>query len=251
MEIMKYLTSHKTLEEKEKFLLSLIDTLEEESNKLYDEVVDLDCKSFYKYDNLYERYLVLSELYEKVSEGYNFLYEIEKNSIGGVKARLRLKWCLATIMSFYASLASPTLGLYSGLILLIKAFNDFNNERDYVMDRGKSFYTDRIPKINLILENSSRFLTKKNDKMNDIFKEFNIDPDNVDLDLMVSNYIISSYIEGEMDEETIESYDENIKKYVINLLKSDLNVDSDNIYELLEMTKENNQKSLHLEKMLN
>ena len=241
MDLMDYLKGKDTLQNKEKLLFDIVDKLDKESVLLFDEVVSADLNHLYKYNGIVYRVEYLSYMFNKVSEAIDYIVDIESNNFNYASRRFQLKRILTAITTVYAFLANPILGIGSFIVLSKLANASYIDELKYIEESTNRFDAEKFDRIKLTFDNCNRIMTHKSKELFELTKKFNENPDNpeIDYDSFISNMFIKYYFDGTLDKSFYEVIDENTKNNIINLLQEDLNVENDNLFELLEMTKEN------------
>ena len=246
MDLMNYVYSNDLLENKEDLIIKIIDLLEEESHNLFSGVVDLDEKSYYDFESLFYKTIALSATYSEVKEAYETIRSIERSRYSGINSRYFFKLFLTCFASVTAFRVDPVLGLCSFILLSSKSGSDFNSEKNYLDEEVKRFKSDKIRTIEITLNNCIRILNDKNRKMTNICVSLSDNPNSDDFSTLISSFIINSYIKGNVDNESIKEIDDNLKLYIVEILRNNLGSDSNNIFELLELAKEKNNNILKL-----
>ena len=246
-DITEYMQGKDKLENREEFLSKLIEDLDSESKALFDEIVDLGNISYYNVTNLYYRVQNLRKLFLKMTESYQYLGKIELSSYDYAGKRFQLKRLLTATTTVYAFMANALLGIIAFVLLNQKATNDFYRDLMDINERTSVFDEEQVKKIGLTLENCIRLLEGKIKKMNEDGNLYNT-VSNISLPITQANALILSYIEGYIDEETINGINSEVKSIIIDILKNDLNSDSDDIIELLNKAKNRNNNGMKLMK---
>lgn len=240
IDIIDYSKGKDYLENREDFLFKLIDLLDKESLELFNEIVDLNNNSLYKIDNLIYRVEGLRRLLNETAESFAYINEIELSSYDFAARRFQLKRLLTAMVSVYAFLANALLGITAFVMLNHKASTDFCDEIEEIGEKVKRFNENDIYKIRETINNCGRILNGKIKKMEEDIKTGDL-IDNYG----EANQYINLYLYNKIDDDYIGKLSETTTIRMIELLKSDLNSDSNNIYELLELAqskKENGKK---------
>jgi hypothetical protein len=95
----------------------------------------------------------------------------------------------------------------------------------------KRFDDSRIKRIGNIIANSTRIINGKKDKLFDTLKTDPVTRDKI----ILENKFILELLEGSKGLEDFEILPDEVKKGIINILKDDLNYDSDDINELYNL----------------
>ena len=244
-DLLSYMKSSAPLEEREEILFSIIDKLDKESLALFGDIIDLNGHYLYKYENLMTRTSELKVLLEEVVKSFEYISEIEQSSYNYANKRFQFKKMLTAIVTVYAFLSNALLGIASFVLLSNKANKDFVGELTDINDTISKFDAEKLMVIDSTLQNCVRILKGKIEKLPDFMNmcENGTDQDKL---FIFSNYIISSYINEVLNDEDINSINEDLRCSIINILKNDLNIDSDNIIELLHLAKNKNDNSIKL-----
>lgn len=223
--------------ENEEILFKLIDKVDNESYKLFSEIVDLKVGSLYKVENISSRLEKLTYIYEDLCNAYEYFENKEESNAYDATRRFQLKRILACITTVYAFLANPLLGIGSFVLLNTKASNDYIKELEDFDDAYFKFDEDQMGKIGITLENSIRILNGKIKKMKE---KNNIMGGTRLFDYIVlvnANNLIKKYIQGKITKEIIHGQSEIIKYTIKDILNSELKVSINNLDELLEYVK--------------
>ena len=248
MDLMEYLKGKDKLENKEKLVFDFVDRLDKESTILFDEVVSANLNHSYKYNGIVFRVQYLSHMFNKVSEALDYIGNIELNNICYANRRFQLKRVLTSITTVYAFLANPLLGITSYILLSKMANASYVDEIKYIEENSNKFDSERFDKIKLTFDNCNRIMNHKAEEYLELLKKFNENPNNPDInyDSFISNIFIKYFFDGTLDKSFYEVIDEKTKNNIVKLLQEDLNVENDNLIELLEMTKENEENNLKM-----
>lgn len=247
IDILKYFKGKDRLENREKVLFRLVNELDRESYQLFNEIVDLSDISYYKIQNLYSRVKSLQVLYSETAESFDYIDEIENNSYDYAGKRFQLKRLLTAITTIYASMANALLGIVAFVVLNQKATDDFLRELNAINNRTDKFDEDQVKKIGSTIDNCTRMLESKITKMNEDGSLYSIINNNNLMVIQVNTFILS-YIEGLISYDTINSLNDNFKCMIIEILQKDLNSESNDLFELLELAKKQNNDGLKLMK---
>ena len=122
------------------------------------------------------------------------------------------------------------------------------DEIKYIEENSNKFDSERFDKIKLTFDNCNRIMNHKAEEYLELLKKFNENPNNPDInyDSFISNIFIKYFFDGTLDKSFYEVIDEKTKNNIVKLLQEDLNVENDNLIELLEMTKENEENNLKM-----
>ena len=238
VDILDYSKGRDYLENREEFLFKLISELDKASYDLFGEIVSLSSDSYYKIDNLLTRVNELSRLYNETKESYVYINKIEQSSYDYAAKRFQMKRMLTAMTTIYAFVANALLGILAFVLLNDRATKDFCNELDYINERIRKFDENELTRIKDTIENCSRILSGKIKRMENESEEYNL--------ITAANSFIYSYIEGLIEFDIINSLNDDIKKIIINILKNDLESESENLFELLERSKEIKNNGLKL-----
>lgn len=249
-DILEYFKGKDRLENREEVLFKLIDELDKESCQLFSEIMDLSNESYYKIYNLYSRVKNIQKLYNETKESFSYVGKIELSSYDYAGRRFQLKRLLTAMATVYASMANVFLGIAAFVLLNQKASDDFIKELMDINDRMDKFDESQMERIGMTIDNCVRLLESKLYKMNEDGNLYNT-INNMDLFITQVNSFIIGYVEGLIDYNTIESLSDKFKIEMIKILKNDLNSDSENLFELLEQTKKQNNEGLKLMKEYN
>lgn len=246
MDLMEYAKGKDPLYKKEEYLFDVVEKLDKKSLALYREIMDLSDKSLYKTDILKSKVMELMELSASLSNAFVYLNEIEMSSYNFANSRFMFKKMLTSIMTVYAFLANPILGIISFVALSKKAGDDYINELLDINDVIDKFDFDKVRRINRTALNCDRMITDK------CIKEEQLEESSTDTleyyNILKANYYIINYLRGSLDESLLDTLDNDTRNLLMEILQSDLNSESDNIYDLLERTKKslNDKKELLL-----
>lgn len=242
MEIEEYVKGNDTLEKKEKYISRVVDMLDKESFELFKEIIDLSDESIYKIIPLYERAHYLTDVYNDVMDAINYINKIEASNFEYAFKRYQLKKLLISMTTLSTFLLNALLGILSFVILSKRANKDFADECIEIYDAMEFISEEQLRVIFATLGNCSRLLNGKKNRIFDHLRK--IQPDiNESLCIMICNDAIKEYISGNASIEQIEYLDPYYKSTIVNILKQDLNSDSDDLIELLNLAKEKSDKS--------
>ena len=242
--IIEYSKGKDSLEKKEKYVNDLICKLDRESYELYSDIIDCSNTSYYQLPNLSLRCNELSNIYKEVLNAYEYLNNINEDNVMSATKRFQLKRMLTLITTVYAFYANALLGIVSFVLLNNKASKDYYNELVDIESLYTNFDEEKITKIETTLKNSIRLFNKKLDRMKNNTKELKDDENSINI--LVANTYIHNYINDEIGKEVFEYLPVSIKNEIIFLLKNDLNSDSNDLYELLDLVKNKDNNSLKL-----
>ena len=247
MNVEERIRNIKPLYEKEEYVTKLLDTLDKETFELFKELVDLSEESVYKLTTLYKRAICLSDMYSQTLDAVNVMLKEEANNYSLISGKYQFRYLLISITTFTAFMANALLGIASFILLSRKNNKDFANEIMGIYDAiDKLSCTDeKSPIIHKTLDNCARMLDNKKDII--MFNCF--DPKNdmsERLRILISNDAITGYINGEVSFEQIMQFTEVNKNSIINILRQDLNIDTDDLEVLLGLAKENNDNGMKL-----
>lgn len=241
MNITSYFKSTAPLEKREALLFKMIDELDKESFILFNEIVDLSDESYYKLESLATRIISLIKIYKEIDESFEYINKIEESSYDYAAKRFQLKRTLIAITTVYASIVNFILGITSFVVLNDIASKEFIDELNNINDKLSEFDKDKLIRIRRTLENTTRLFCGK---LKRIANNNELTDSNNMLLLIIANDYIKDYIEGNIPTEKINFLSDKIKDRITSILKKDLNIDNNNIYELLNIAKKNNQKRL-------
>lgn len=243
MEIEEYVKGKDTLEEKEKYISRIIDMLDKESFELFKEIIDLSDESVYKIIPLYERANYLTDVYSKVMDAISYVNKIEASNFEYAFKRYQLKKLLISMTTISSFLLNALLGIFLFVILSKKANKDFADECDEIYNAIDTIDDEKLRVIFTTLGNCSRLLKGKEDRVFKRLKEMQTDES---LCIMICNDAINSYISGEVNAQQLLCLEPNYQSTIVNILKQDLNTDSEDLIELLTLAKEKSSKNTML-----
>lgn len=242
--IIEYSKGKDSLEKREKYINDLISKLDKESYELYSDIIDCSNTSYYQLPNLALRCNELTNLFKEVLSAYEYLNNVSENNVMSATRRFQLKRMLTLIATVYAFYANALLGIASFVLLNSKASKDFYNELVDIESLYTNFDEEKIIKIEATLKNCSRIFNKKLERMKTNTKELKNDEDSINI--LAANTYIHYYINDEIGKEVFEYLPVSIKNEIVFLLKNDLNSDSNDLYELLDLVKNKDNNSLKL-----
>jgi hypothetical protein len=246
MEVVDYLKGKDYLEKREEKLFELLDKLDEESFKLFSEIVDLDMNSFYKVDNLFMRINNLSDMYEKLVDCFEYLKNIELESFVYAGKRLQLKRLLIAIVTIYACLNNALIGIGGYIVLSNMANKSFGEENGDITLRVDKYSKYDLQKISRTLINCANILKGKMDRL---YSQEELD--GLDEHIIFANNTIASYLDGEIGLEEVKLLSEEDKESILRILQKDLNSEETSIYKLLSLLKTKSNNEIKLTKELN
>lgn len=222
------------MELEERMFFELVNSLEKEVNSLYDEIIDMNNETLYKFNDVAERLTATMLLFNKMTEMFEYYYKKGEDNYMSATRRFQLKKALTILTTVYAFLANPLLGIGSFVLLNMKATKDYAYELEGLDEFLDRFDEEKIIKMSNTLENSRRIFNGK------IENAHNIKFNRKNALILVANRCIRSYIDGEIDIDFLEDSTDEFKEIIVRALKRGLNSDSNDIYELLEMAKNKN-----------
>ena len=245
--IIEYSKGKDSLEKREKYIIDLINKLDKESYDLYSDIIDCSDNSYYQLPNSSFRCNELAHMFDEVLDAYEYLNNINENSVMSATRRFQLKRMLTLITTVYAFYANALLGIVSFVLLNNKASKDYYNELVDIESLYNNFDEDRITKIESTLQYCARLYNTNLKRMKKKSKEIKED-DEIGINVLIANSYIHGYINNEIDIDIFYELPELIQKNIMNILKKDLNCDKNNLSELLYLAKNKDDKSLKLVK---
>ena len=245
IDVRGYFKGDDSIENKEELLFSIIERLDQESYRLFSEIIDLDKESTYKIDSLALRCQELNFLYLAIEDCFNYLNDIEVKGYAYASKRLQSKRLLASVVTINLFMFNFVLAIIAYIMINRKANKEFADEFARISERVFNFDEERLDLIKRTLDNCNRLLEGKMNKLSITIEH--------DYDGLIakSNDIIEGYIRGKLGNDYIEKLPPDIQNHIVNILHNDLNVDSKDIYELLGLTKEKFDTGMKLIKDLN
>ena len=245
MSIEDRLKNIKPLNKKEEYLTNIIDILDKETLELFKEIMDLSDSSIYKLNPLYERTIGLTKMYSETTESLNKLLKAEANNYSTISGKYQFRYLLITITTFYAFMTNALLGIVAFILLTKRNNKDFAKDVVEIYDSVDMLYDSRVSIIQSTLDNCTRILNGKKEKILQHYFDNNIDLSDK-LRIMISNDAVMGYLSGETSVDQIMHFSDENKSSIVEMLKKDLNVDTDNLEELLNLTKEKNDHGMKL-----
>ena len=231
-EIDTYFKGMAPLEERKSNLFYLIGKLETESAKLYDEISDMHRDSNYNFERLKSRIDYLNELLDVVSNAYYYLYSIEYSSRNYAWGRFVLKEAFFGIFNMCVMSLNALVSLFPVYYLNSKAFKEFVAEIKEIKEKLRAFSDNSFEKIEKTIYNSNFILDGKHNKLNDKLKH------DVNRECIIdANKYIDAYLNDLITLEEIDNIPYITKSMMINILNRDLNNDSTDLFELLDLLK--------------
>ncbi len=252
-----YIKGTAPLEKREEIIFSLIDSLDNESYKLFNEIVDLSDYSYYKLSNLSIRAKELKRIYTLTNELFEYIKDIETASFDYAKKRWQLKCFLTsyvTLQVFLTSklistgtitqqtmlnyIATAIFGVGAFTVLFKKANKDYAYELSAISESVRRFSDERLAVIGSTLDNCERLIYAK-------YKNHEKD-ENIDILITEANNFIASFIDGKVTEEETNTIPNELKRVMVTILKQDLTSESDDLLSLLNEAKNNYYQRLKL-----
>ena len=238
----KYVKSPLSLEEREIFLFDLIKKLDVESFQLFSEVLDLNEKSIYRIENLTRRTSSLIDITQSTLDAFEYLNNIEQKSYDYATKRYQLRSLLTAITTINTMLINTVFAIISFIILNGQNNKAFVKDLEAINKRYIQFDQDRLNTIMTTLENCTRIIYGKTNKMKNM-----IQTDTIENRLLIhANTYIAFYLDGSIESQGISSLPNLIKNTMIEILQKDLDSDNPNLLELLELAKNKKEQSLKL-----
>ena len=245
MKVIEYIKTIKPLEEREKYISDLIISLDKESFELFNEIMDLSDESVYKLIPLYKRTIGLTDIYNGITEAINDVIKEESFNYNSVNGKYQFKYLLITIVSFYAFMTNALFGILAFILLTRRNNKDFANDVVDIYDSLDVIDDSREPIIHTTLDNCARILNSKKEKIIQHCFDSELDLSEK-LRMMVSNDAVKDFLNGDISTKDISFYREEYKKSIINMLKKDLNIDSEDLELLLNLTKDKSENGMKL-----
>ena len=231
MEIVEYMKGKAPLEIREEKLFELVNEIEKETNDLFSEVTSTNKESLFKIMSLLVKCRLLSDKYKQIYDSFSYISEIEVSSYYYASKRYELKMLLTTMISVYAFMADAILGIASYVALSTSAKNYFLYELNYINENMKRFDDSRIKRIGTTLDSSKRIINGKKDRLVDIIKTDPVMRDRI----ILENRFILELLEGSKGLEDFYTLPNEVHNGIINILKDDLNYDSNDINVLYDI----------------
>ncbi len=231
MSIVEYMRSRIPLEIREQKLFELIEEMERESFNLFDEVLNLNNESILKLVSLMNRCKLLTLAYNELAESFVYLNSIEDSSRFYASKRYELKMLMTITATLYAFMQDAMFGILSYVLLSTSAKNYFIKELKDIEANMERFDDIKLKRIGRTLDNSTRIIEGKYNRLLDSIKQ----TPGLKEKIIFENEFIISLLEGT---KTLDDYNElsiDLKEGILNILKSDLNSDSNNINELFDL----------------
>ena len=249
-DITKYLKGTAHIEDREKYLFDLIDKLDEESLRIFSDVIDANEVDFYKTRNLHTRISSLDEIIREVIDNYEYLAKLEEKSYDYAVNRYRLKLLLSILTTGASFAANPLLGVISFVLLMNKANKDYTTELRDIGNRIGMYDDAKVNKIVSTIANAARIYEKKASVMQELFIEGytmceDAEDDFVSIDFM-ANLAIMSYQSGDYTDEDLWIIPDAVKEVMVEILGFDLKNESKDLKELLHKLNEKDEKSIEL-----
>ena len=252
-----YIKGTAPLEKRETIIFDLINSLDNESYKLFNEIVDLSDNSYYKLSNLNTRSKELKRIYLLTNDLFEYIKNIETSSYDYARKRWLLKCFLtayATLQVFLTSellstgiittqtvqnyIITAVIGVGAFTILFKKANDDYSYELSTISESVRRFSSQRLEVIGSTLDNCERLIYAK-------YKRHEND-ENIDELITEANNVIASYIDDKTTETEINTLSDQLKKLIVEILKQDLTSESDDLFGLLKEAKSNYYQRLKL-----
>lgn len=247
--IVEYSKSNASLEEKEKFVFEVIDILDKESYKLFGEIIDLSDESFYKVEEISKRIIELYKVYIKVKEAYDYLDMIEQGRVIYATKRFQLKALLTAFTTMFAFLNNAFLGIVSFVALNKVAINDYTREIGEIGISYSNFDDNRLELIKTTIENCDRLFAGKVSRMTEILQSTHSEEDEGYKAIIVNGFI-ELYLNGEITDDRLLSISDKYKEKLKQILKKDLNSDSDDLITLIQEFNKHNDECKKMTKKL-
>lgn len=248
-DIVEYSKSKASLEEKEKFVFEVIDILDKESCKLFGEIINLSDESFYKVKEISKRIIQLYQVYIKAKEAYDYLDLVEQERGIYATRRFQFKSLLTSLTTIFAFINNAFLGVISFVVLNKEATRVYVKELEEIEKNYKKFDDDRLKLIKTTIENCDRLFCGKVDKMNQVLQSTQSKDDD-GYKAIIVNGIIELFLRGEVDESRLLSMSDEYREKLKQILKSDLNSNTDDLPTLIKEFKNNNDENKKLIKKL-
>lgn len=246
--IIEYSKSNVSLADKEKFLFEVIDILDRESYKLFSEIVDLSEESFYKVSEISARIIELYQVYIKAKEAYDYLDRIEQERVVYATKRFQLKALLMSITTIFAFLNNALLGIVSFVALTKVATSDYVREIGEIGITYSNFDDEKLEIIRTTIENCDRLFCGKVSRMNELLQGTH-NKDDEGYKAIIVNVFIELYLSGEITDERLLSMSDKYKEKLKQILKKDLNSDSDDLLILIQEFKKHNEECNKIKKL--
>jgi len=155
------------LELREEVLFKVMDTLDADSFKLFNEVVDLNDASMDKVEGLVMWLHELLKMYNLANDNFEELNNLELENYTYAARRFQMKRMLAAMTTVYALISNLFLGLLSFLLLNIRANKDFAKEIENIGEKVNRFDEEKLRRIESTLSNCERILYGKINRYED------------------------------------------------------------------------------------
>ncbi len=248
MNIAEYSKSQDSLENREKALFEMLDTLDKDSFELFGEIIDLDVNSSQDLEKLIVKTRSLIQTYLETNEAFNYLYVIEAKSYIYILGRLLLKSSFGLTASVTFIIINIIQHIYSMLFVLlsislfyvnqIRANRKFSEEYTDTYDKTLKFDEKKLKRIKDTLDNCSRLLSGKIKQSGD---------NGLDSVITFADYYLSLYSNNMITIDEIETLPLGIKNIMIIILNQKLNKNEHDLSTLLTAFS-NKNKELKLKK---
>ena len=247
--IVEYSRSNASLDEKERFLFGVIDILDKESYKLFSEIVDLSDESFYKIGEISFRIIELYQVYINAKKAYDYLDMIEQSRVIYATKRFQLKTLLMAFTTMFAFLNNALLGIISFVALTKVATSDYVREIGEIGITYSNFDDNKLETIKTTIENCDRLFSGKVRKMSELLQSTHNEDDEGYTAIIVNDFI-ELYLDGEITDDVLLSISDKYKEKLKQILKKDLNSDSDDLTTLIQEFKKHNEECKKMTKKL-
>ena len=245
MGVLEYIKTIKPLEKREKYISDLIASLDKDSFELFNEIMDLSDESVYKIIPLYKRTIGLTNIYNEIDVAINDVIKEEAANYNSVSGKYQFRHLLITITTFYALMTNVIFGILTFIVLTKRNNKDFADEVVDIYDSLDIIDDSRESIIQTTLENCARILNSKKEKIIQHYFDSELDLSEK-LRMMVSNDAVKDFLNGDISAKDISFYREEYKRSIINMLQKDLNIDSEDLELLLNLTKDKSENGMKL-----
>ena len=240
-DLVEYSKSKEPLKKREEVLFQTIDYLDKESYDLYCEIMDLGNESLYKTEELAIRINNLMILYNQVKEAYEYLSQIELSSYNYAVKRHQTKEFLILLTTFYTFIASPIFGIAAFVVLNRMATKSFVEELAEIEQAVKQFdIEDKMHLIHTTIDNSFRILNGKVERSHETLE--NEDNKEETSLIIVANIMISLCLTGGISKNCLSYFSEPLQRKMADILKEDLNVETSDLNELIDLSLKEEEK---------
>lgn len=242
-DLVEYSKSKEPLKKREEVLFQTIDYLDKESYDLYCEIMDLGNESLYKTEELALRINNLMILYNQVKEAYEYLSQIELSSYNYAVKRHQTKEFLILLTTFYTFIASPIFGIAAFVVLNRMATKSFVEELAEIEQAVKQFdIEDKMHLIHTTIDNSFRILNGKVERSHaSLENEDNKEETSL---IIIANIMISLCLTGGISKNCLSYFSEPLQRKMADILKKDLNVETSDLNELIDLSLKEEEKKL-------